>query len=836
MAFTKFASYEVSEVLEVKGAKDRARTASLSKLGEFDDYNTEDGYLYARIRAISSRVNKNHDGWPSVELAGGEDVFRQHQSSGGGFTVEAKKGAKYGFSTFLGKPIFVDHHNSDPSRARGVIVDAKLHVEDHRTAAEQDSYYASAPENHMPPTWIELLLEVDAKSFPKLAQAIIDGGNDSSKGIDGFSMGCDVERSVCNICKNSATSPAEFCNHIRMKGALHNYTDEHGNKKTAKSYEDCYGIKFFEISAVFDPADETALTREIRASIHKEATGLNGSHEACPACGATDEYQGDLCYSCGHGSHPCPRCGFEMDHQGLLGEEPYCPSCGYEGGRYNVPSDLTAPGGDGGEAPKVSPDTHSLVPSRRFVPESYAPNDPRWSSTRTADNPLPQADLTKAPDPLDTLREEKLCPICTTTLDEGSCDICGYVEPPEHFNNPDLQKAKQQEQVPQVSGPDGYPQQPVEDPRLNPALLQNAPQENLMALSHVKGDMQWTVVGNTRVAGRINNIERPVTPGSVPTSNEPQETVLKDHDAPVTSHVRTAGDMIAAVGRDQETTMKVAAEPVPAAAPDVRTDATGVGGVVDASNEQASKADAQVAVDAKGGTGVEDVSADKTDHVDHGDEHSKSIEAIPTQTWHGTDGNGVTKQESPVGGDVFPASDEGVKKSHDSGPFPEDDGGVSGGKAVQGVQPIAESFGDRVNVLEPVTSPANNSGPTAQWTGTDGNGVLKQQDPVTKEVATPFTSKVVNALKLVDLEIESGLLEPDKKYARLTELGEYTDERVASELAYAERVRTAGLKREAPAVVKEAKKLPVLGRPSEPRVASTHSDDSDALKGTLFGL
>src|SRR4051812_34533249 len=187
MAFTKYASLESAQVLDLKGSSQRMRTASLAKLAEYSDYRTEDGYLYARIRAISSRINKNHDGWPSVELAGGQEVFDKHRqaSEGTGFTIEAKKGAKYGFSTFLGKPIFVDHNNSDPQRARGVIVAAKLHVEDQRTAA-LDPYYAP-PEvdpEHQPATWIELLLEVDAKSFPKFAQAIMDGSKDASTGID----------------------------------------------------------------------------------------------------------------------------------------------------------------------------------------------------------------------------------------------------------------------------------------------------------------------------------------------------------------------------------------------------------------------------------------------------------------------------------------------------------------------------------------------------------------------------------------------------------------------------------------------------------------------------
>src|SRR3954468_4667735 len=109
----KYASYDSAEVLDIKGSPERSKTASLSKLADFDDYRTEDGFLYARIRAISSRVNKNDDGWPSVELAGSKDIFDHHTASEG-FTLQASRDAEYGFPTFRGKPIFVDHHNSNP--------------------------------------------------------------------------------------------------------------------------------------------------------------------------------------------------------------------------------------------------------------------------------------------------------------------------------------------------------------------------------------------------------------------------------------------------------------------------------------------------------------------------------------------------------------------------------------------------------------------------------------------------------------------------------------------------------------------------------------------------
>jgi hypothetical protein len=115
------------------------------------------------------------------------------------------------------------------------------------------------------PAEIELLVEVDAEQFPKYAKAIIDGD------IDGFSMGCDVDYSKCSHCGHIASAPDEYCSHIVMKGAHHRVESGEHKGKVAASYENCYGIKFFEISGVFDPADETALAREVRAGVLGEA-------------------------------------------------------------------------------------------------------------------------------------------------------------------------------------------------------------------------------------------------------------------------------------------------------------------------------------------------------------------------------------------------------------------------------------------------------------------------------------------------------------------------------------------------------------------------------------
>lgn len=235
---TKYAALE--KILEVKTSRTKLEASeagqNFSKFAKLEDETLaegEDGYLYVRARAISSRVNKNNDGWPSTELAGA-------------------------YKTFIGRPVFVDHNNSDPKRTRGVVVDARLIVddEDRDKIASLDPYYANAPDNHLPPTAIEIILEVDAKTFPKLANAIKNGH------IDATSMGANIARSVCSVCANEATTPNEYCNHIKQKGMEFEIESSAGEKIKKRAYEDCYGVVFFEDSFVFDPADETALIGE----------------------------------------------------------------------------------------------------------------------------------------------------------------------------------------------------------------------------------------------------------------------------------------------------------------------------------------------------------------------------------------------------------------------------------------------------------------------------------------------------------------------------------------------------------------------------------------------
>ncbi|MFF7198162.1 hypothetical protein ACFZAM_31200 [Streptomyces sp. NPDC008079] len=179
------------------------------------DYEPRPGYLYVRSRAISSRCNDNWDEFPADEI-------------------------KKAYGTFRGKPVFVNHVNDNHRRARGVCIDAALH-EDRNPDGTPD-------------TWVEVLMEIDAHSFPRLAKAILDGH------VDRTSMGCDVTESLCSACGNVATTPAEYCAHIpRLKGQrIYRHTAS-GRRVGELVREICKGLGFFENSILVEPpADPTA--------------------------------------------------------------------------------------------------------------------------------------------------------------------------------------------------------------------------------------------------------------------------------------------------------------------------------------------------------------------------------------------------------------------------------------------------------------------------------------------------------------------------------------------------------------------------------------------------
>lgn len=215
------------------------------------DYQPRQGYLYVRSRMISSRTNDNHDTFPADEI-------------------------EKGYKSFLGKPVFVNHHNANHRRARGVIVAIALHRDRNPDGT--------------PDTWVEGLMEVDAVRFPRLAKAILAGR------VNRTSMGVDVEWSRCSACGNKATSPAEYCKHLpAMKGKKIRQRNKVTGKVEEKLiHEVCAGLSFFENSLlVEDPADPTAYLlgkpdargmakAAARTAVNRDQT-YGGTH--CLVCG-----------------------------------------------------------------------------------------------------------------------------------------------------------------------------------------------------------------------------------------------------------------------------------------------------------------------------------------------------------------------------------------------------------------------------------------------------------------------------------------------------------------------------------------------------------------------
>ncbi len=305
----------------------------------FKDVPKREGYLYVHNRAISSRANDNWDEWPAEELA----------------TTEPG----YGYLTFIGKPVFVEHANDNHRRTRGVNIASALH---------EDTYPDGTPD-----TWIQVYKEIDPKAYPKLAKALLTGR------INKTSMGADVGFSQCSKCGNVATTPAEYCQHIpNAKGARF----EELNIKTGRKIpriltEICRKVSFFEDTfIVTTPADPTAFILGVddgsqkTASTHRAPERITVksdsnaskrafkeitlpprvdtlSHTVCPTCGTENSFVGDRCSVCNGIKPPDnfmdPDTSIAPQVQKLLEQEDEGPGVDAEGIDMHTDPDLICP-------------------------------------------------------------------------------------------------------------------------------------------------------------------------------------------------------------------------------------------------------------------------------------------------------------------------------------------------------------------------------------------------------------------------------------------------------------------------------------------------------------
>ena len=115
--------------------------------------------------------------------------------------------------------------------------------------------------------YIETVMEIDAARFPKLAKEIKDGG------LDSVSMGVEAGFTICSYCGNRAVDVPDFCEHVKYhKGQrLGRINERTGAVEPVMVYEKCYKLGFFELSYVFDPADETSVVSRVIAANHRYA-------------------------------------------------------------------------------------------------------------------------------------------------------------------------------------------------------------------------------------------------------------------------------------------------------------------------------------------------------------------------------------------------------------------------------------------------------------------------------------------------------------------------------------------------------------------------------------
>lgn len=270
MSLIKHAEFKVVAACIHRAGQPLLRTASRHAF----IYTPRPGYLYIRARMISSRTNENHDTFPAEEI-------------------------KKSWRTFIGRPIFINHHNEDPSRARGVIIDAALHED--------------VNPDGTPDTWVEGLHEVDAIRFPRLAARVLAGE------IDRTSMGTNVQYSECSYCSNRAETPLQYCAHIsRMKGRRVPRKIASGKTENVLISEVCRGLNFFENSLLVEqPADPTAhawVDQPMTATASRRVTAYGEvvappqvdtlRPSDCPVCGDTNTFDGDQCGNCGYVAPP----------------------------------------------------------------------------------------------------------------------------------------------------------------------------------------------------------------------------------------------------------------------------------------------------------------------------------------------------------------------------------------------------------------------------------------------------------------------------------------------------------------------------------------------------
>lgn len=138
------------------------------------------------------------------------------------------------YETFRKKPVHVDHNNDDPTKAKGVHVDASMQY-----VPKYDIWK------------INVLTIWDRSKDPQLVKNILD------KKRKGYSMGATVSNFICSVCGRIDNMDANSCEHMKPAGGI--WGD---NRRLAMQL--CTGVCYFETSNLEnEPADPSAYSEDI---------------------------------------------------------------------------------------------------------------------------------------------------------------------------------------------------------------------------------------------------------------------------------------------------------------------------------------------------------------------------------------------------------------------------------------------------------------------------------------------------------------------------------------------------------------------------------------------
>jgi len=870
--------YAKADILDVRYSSNKLSPEQLgngfNKLAKPSEIS-DDGYLYVTVRAISSRVNKNKDGWPSLELA--------------------RTDPGYGYKTFEYRPIFIDHNNDNPENTRGVVVASTLHVEDEKKASSFDPYYATAPDNHLPPTWIELMLEVDAKEYPKLAKKIISGE------IDSVSMGANIEISKCSVCDHEAENPTEYCTHVQNKGATFEVTSENGEKSHKLAYEDCYGINFFEISFVFDPADETALISDMSAErkaaiqavaaletagapvpeeLRKQALGPI-PHPDDPPLGPYDYEADDMDLD-----EPTPATRPSDEEQtnawrkeqfmalglsGLEADQAIMAGVDY----HDLGNFLQQyPGATPDQALRILSSTQKIsdaaisyykslredgVPSEdamQAVATKYFNGDLEKARAYVAQNVQltgkiaagppdhehhnldmhrqdvqrernlnhePQADKMTAPDQVDTLRPEIICKNCGSTVEPDNagqliCQECGYEVEPEGLDNPDLELAKdidlRQDKTEEVN-PEGQMETELEHDKGETDVPSKNPIKPVAPISSTQSD---TVSDEMK----FSDVEKTDSVNADPAMVRGIVAFMKGTGVEVEDEIELARIVSEADNFDGEPTIYDAAEAIEVyAAVTDNADSKSTTKVVTDKKKPSGSPASQAAGERIISDQLEPVESNKFEELASNEENMENEKTADRETIKRVeeDGSGVKRTEEITKeyGPMAEAGDEPAEGEEAAPEESEEEQAEGEGEESEELAPAAEGDAEEVNAEETPEADAESGIP-------DHN--LSEEEKVPAMASTE--GKLMAALKLAKLAASLGVISSDDEleYAGELESSESMEE-INARTRMLDSVKEAGLSK---------KRRPVVaGRlPSFAAKNSSFDEVDDADDSALF--